>query len=84
MSDEQYYEELERRLKERKKPNKAGYSEYGIDEDKKIEYQYVNIANPIILGMKIGIGMFIVFPLFIIAIAIVMLLFGGVLASIFG
>jgi len=58
------------------------YAKYGRDEDKKIEYQYVKVTNPIVLGMQIAIGMFIVFPLFIIAILIVLAMFGGILGSI--
>lgn len=50
---------------------------HGRDEGKNIRYQYVNIANPIELGVKIGIGMFIVFPLFLVAIVLVVLLFLG-------
>ena len=75
-TEEEFYDRLERRLKEHKNKHR-GYSEYGVDEGQKIKYQFVNIANPIVLGIKIAIGMFIVFPLFLVAIVLVVLLFGG-------
>lgn len=63
-------------------PEKEKFSKVGVDESKKIEYQYVKISNPITLGMQIAVGMFVVFPLFLIAILIALTIFGGVLSSI--
>ena len=56
--------------------DKEKYSNYGRDEKKKIEYQYIKITNPIEFGAQIAIGMFIVFPLLIILILIVLWLLG--------
>ena len=55
---------------------KEQISKFGIDREKGIEYQYVKIANPVMLGMQVAIGMFVVFPLFILLIAFVLVLFG--------
>lgn len=54
----------------------AEYSEYGLDENKKRSYQHIKITNPIVLGMQIAIGMFIVLPLLIILILILLGLLG--------
>lgn len=40
------------------------------------EVELVNIANPVMLGVKIALGMFVVFPLFIFCLCIVLLIFG--------
>ncbi|MBN1386350.1 hypothetical protein JW968_05255 [Candidatus Woesearchaeota archaeon] len=59
------------------------YPAYQIDESQEREIYHVNIANPISLGINIAIGMFIVFPLFVIAIFVILLLFGVSVGSIF-
>ena len=61
------------------------YQTVGVDDDKERKFQYVNVANPIKLGIYIGIGIFIVLPLLvfgvIILVAIFMAIFGYSLGS---
>lgn len=59
------------------------YARYEIDDEKETESQYVKIVNPIVLGIQIAVGMFIVFPLFLIVGIIVFLLFSGAIVGIF-
>jgi DNA-directed RNA polymerase subunit RPC12/RpoP len=69
-------------LKERKK-----YTKCGFDDDRRKKFQYINIANPIILGIYIGVGLFIVLPLLVVGaviiLAIVMAVLGGGLGYLF-
>jgi len=60
---------------------KRGFTEKEIisklkDEEKRKEFKYVKIANPFVLGIQIGIGIFILLPLFIIAILIILDILG--------
>ena len=47
-------------------------------KDNKIEFQYVNIANPIKLGIYIGIGIFIVLPLLVLGVIILLAIFTAI------
>jgi len=71
--------------KVRKLISKQRELNHSLDDDKKRKFQYVNIANPIKLGIYIGIGIFIVLPLLvfgvIILLAIFMVIFGYSLGS---
>ena len=58
-----------------------GYSEMDAvlktdDWVKRKQFKYVKVANPFVLGMQIGIGIFIVLPLLIIVILMVLAVLG--------
>lgn len=57
------------------------YYRYVRNESSGKEAQYVIIANPYTLGMKIAIGMFIMFPVFLLGLFIFLTIFGGIFSS---
>ena len=60
---------------------KQGYSEVDViskvnDWMKRNQFKYVKVANPFVLGMQIGIGIFIVLPLLILVILMILAVLG--------